>query len=231
MKAAKLLPFLIFCAAITLTSAPAFSAPYGMYDREHVWRNSVYWHSHYPDWFYRYHPEWAVDHRDWWQFDHEAHPEWFRTRFWDSHPIWRYGAYDQYHQWHYADWWHERNPGWIYAHHPEWAEPYPRWMRADYGTHPEWFHSPYWRDHPHDWTHPDEIYRREHEIDRATAQREYERNHGYAAGVKYQDHGWNGSAHAGSVSYGSEPHNAASIYKTRAIRRAVNRLAVPKITP
>ena len=155
----KLLIVVAIGFTVMLACAPALAQRYGLADREGVWRDAAYWHENHPEWVYRYHPEWVVDQQDWWVYDHQRHPEWFGYPFWREHPIWTYGAYDQYHHWRYAGWWREHNAGWFYANHPRWAEPYPNWIRADHYAHPDWFRSPYWHDHPHDWNHPDEAYR------------------------------------------------------------------------
>jgi hypothetical protein len=58
----------------------------------------------------------------------------------DSHHIWRDGAY-----------WHERHPDWVYKYHPDWAVN-AGWWQSDHERHPEWFESRFWRDHPM-WTY------------------------------------------------------------------------------
>ncbi len=159
----KVLRILAVCAfACTLTAASAMAVQrFGDYDRGHVWHDADYWHARNPEWVYSRHPEWAVERRDWWFADHRDHPGWFLAPFWQSYPIWFWGApYGGV--WRDYGWWHQYHRDWMYAHHPEWAEPYGRWQREDHGSHPEWFRSAYWRAHPRDWANPDkEFWRRE----------------------------------------------------------------------
>ena len=159
--------WLLLCAVTcTLMAAPAMAQyaggqHFGDYDEHHVWRGAEWWHGNNPEWMYSHHPEWVVERRDWWWYDHKHHPDWFWAPFWESYPLWTWGApYEgTYHDYW---WWHRYHPDWMYANHPEWAEPYGGWMRDDYGRHPEWFASDYWRDHPRDWGNPDrEFWHRE----------------------------------------------------------------------
>ena len=152
--------WLLLCAlACTLMAAPAMAQypggrHFGAYDDGHVWRDAQWWHSNNPEWMYSHHPEWVVERRDWWWYDHQHHPDWFWAPFWESYPLWTWGApYEGvYHDYW---WWHRYHPDWMYANHPEWAGPYGGWLRDDHGRHPEWFTSNYWREHPRDWAHPD----------------------------------------------------------------------------
>ena len=195
--------------AMMFAQAPAMAARYGLADRHGVWRDAAYWHSSHPDWVYRYHPEWVVDEQDWWVYDHRMHPEWFDYPFWQEYPIWTYGAYDQSHVWRYAGWWRARNPAWFYANHPRWAEPYPNWIRADHAGHPEWFNSPYWHDHPHDWNHPDEVYRN---LRKAGYQKaSYTQNRQSSPPYANSNKDYGSSYHPGSTGYSSEHPPAPAI--------------------
>jgi hypothetical protein len=59
---------------------------YGAYDPYHVWRDAEWWHLHNPGWLYSYHPEWVAAYPGWMRADYGAHPEWFRTPYWQAHP-------------------------------------------------------------------------------------------------------------------------------------------------
>ena len=159
----RVVGWLLLCAVIcTLMAAPAMAQPrFGAYDDGHVWRDPGWWHTNNPEWMYSNHPEWVVERRDWWQYDHQAHPNWFWAPFWESYPLWSWGApYEgTYHDYW---WWHRYHPDWMYANHPEWAGPYGGWLRDDHAGHPGWFTSNYWRDHPRDWANPNrEFWNRE----------------------------------------------------------------------
>lgn len=212
-KLSVALSLLAIAIALPGTSLAREAGHYGMADSHRVWRDSGYWHDHYPGWVYRYHPEWVVDEPDWWQADHYAHPEWFDYPFWHEYPIWQYGAYDQYHVWRYADWWHARNPEWVYLHHPEWAGAHAEWLRMDHGAHPDWFRSGYWHDHPHDWDHPDSFYR--HYALEAGPRGGYHEGNDHRNDQRYgrddnsrYEHGSNERGRAGNEAY-SHPGNEA----------------------